>query len=170
MKERRSDWFIDSLRNLELKSTKVVMLGFQKNADPYILEMQKYVKNNAKSANIDVLDYANPYEYYHRSKFFILPTTIVFGNNSLLEAMSCGVVPIVSETQATHLIIKDGENGITFPHNKEGLEKALIRASTLDRAQIERLSKNAIKTVEEFYSQKFWGNKCHKLYNLLNDD
>jgi glycosyltransferase involved in cell wall biosynthesis len=167
IKERRSDWLVECLKVQELKFTNTTILGFQKNADPATIERQEFIKNTISNENITLLEFEKPNNYYIKAKFFILPTTIVFGNNSLLESMAVGVVPIVSETTSTNLIVRDGENGIVFPHDKVGLKEALIRAANMDEAEWLRLSNNAKETITKNYSQKIWGNICYEMYNSL---
>lgn len=55
---------------------------------------------------------------------------------SLLEAMACGAVPVVSDLPANREWIRDGENGIVVRDGN--LEEALERSLSLDRDDVAR--------------------------------
>ena len=166
-KERCADWLVKCLNDRCFEATESVILGLQKVAHPYILELQELVIENNFNDKTKIEYFADPIDFYKRARFFVLPAEAVFGNNSLLEAMSMGVVPIVSETESTELIVKDGENGLVFEHTEEGLMKALKRAKAMVDTEWKILSENAKTTIEEQYSQEKWGDTCHEMYKKI---
>ena len=165
--QRRSDWLIDSLNDSKLINAKTEIYGFQNNAGEATQNMQDYVEEHSQNIKVILHEYTNPKEIYKNTKFFVLPTHIVFGNNSLLESMSYGAVPIVSETKSTHLIVEDGFNGIVFPHTKKGLNEALNKAYNMSDKEWNMLSKNAKKTVSEKYNPDGWGAVCNEMYTKI---
>lgn len=165
--ERRADWLVNCLNDNCFKEAVSIFLGFQPVGNSVTLELQEYVKKNNANNNTSIVDFSDPYEYYAQSKFFVLPAEIVFGNNSLLEAMSMGVVPIVSKTESTNLIVKDAKNGLVFTHTENDLRNCLAKALGMNNKEWKRLSNNARKTIEEHYSQKQWSNRCYKMYEAL---
>jgi glycosyltransferase involved in cell wall biosynthesis len=79
-------------------------------------------------------------------KFFILPSLYEGNPKVLLEAMSKGCVPIVSDIQNHTEIIEDGLNGLTFKNNDvESLRTTLMKAMKMKN--YEELSKNSFETV-----------------------
>lgn len=79
-------------------------------------------------------------------KFFILPSLYEGNPKVLLEAMSKGCVPIVSDIKNHTEIIKDGFNGLTFKNNDlESLRITLIKAGKI--RNFKELSSNSFNTV-----------------------
>jgi glycosyltransferase involved in cell wall biosynthesis len=168
IRKRRCDWLIESMGIEELKHANLVVVGVEDNSlvnDKFFLQE---IINNNKLQNVEMLGFQNPFPFYHRAKFFVLPTEIVFGNNSLLESMSQGVVPIVSDTQSTSLVVQHDVNGIVFPHSKEGLLLALKYAHNLSAERWAELSFNARKYVFDNYSLEKWGSGLQKIYKEIS--
>ena len=75
------------------------------------------VESFGLSKNVDFVGYLSAQEmadYYRRSRYFISIPTSDATSVSLLEAMACGCVPIVSDLPANKEWIIDGENGIIY--------------------------------------------------------
>jgi glycosyltransferase involved in cell wall biosynthesis len=53
--------------------------------------------------------------WYKKSSIFVLVADHVYANNSLLEAMAAGCVPIVSDVSLASEIVLDGVNGFVVP-------------------------------------------------------
>ncbi|MCB0742323.1 MAG: glycosyltransferase [Ignavibacteriae bacterium] len=165
--QRKSDWLINCLNQNEFKNCHSLFLGIQENASSTILDLQKKVQEMNLNKNTLFEGFLDPLPYYLKSRFFLLPSEIVFGNNSLLEAMSYGVVPIVSETESTKYIVRNMENGLTFEHNEAALHDVLLKALNLDTETWLKLSQNAIQTIKEEYSQNKWRQGCQIMYETL---
>lgn len=75
----------------------------------------------------------NPYDYYARAKIFALPSRHEGTPNALLEAMSCGVVPVISSTiEGGRSFVEEGKNGFVFQSGcSESLGEALVRSIQL---------------------------------------
>jgi glycosyltransferase involved in cell wall biosynthesis len=68
---------------------------------------------------------------------------------SLLEAMACGVFPIVTDNVANRIWIRDGENGFLVPEKNESiLAEKILLAISRENMRIETASKNRV-IVEE---------------------
>jgi glycosyltransferase involved in cell wall biosynthesis len=160
IEERFSNWFIDALKKPIFINTQNILLGLQNENN-----QSKYVDEN-KTSNIELISYSNPKEYYENASFFVLPAKIVFANNSLLEAMSYGVVPIVSKAEGTDLIVKDGINGFVFETYEEFLE-CMIKAHELSENEYLRLSNNARETIKNDFSVEYYTDNLLKLYKSL---
>jgi len=154
LKERKIKWFINSINIL--KSSKSIILGVRN--DNHVENDDKYALEN-KSEYLNILEYQNPKEYYLKSKFFVFPSDVVFLNNALLEAMSYGLVPLISNVQGARLIVDDGISGFVFEHTEDGLKKAMEDALNLTDKEYAIMSKNAIKKVKENFSLKVWSEK-----------
>nr|MBM1003311.1 glycosyltransferase family 4 protein [Desulfofustis sp. PB-SRB1] len=68
---------------------------------------------------------------------------------AMLEAMSCGQIPIVSSEGAAPEIVRHGENGyIIAPENKNGVSETLIGLYH-DRAKLTQLGISARSSYED---------------------
>lgn len=75
--------------------------------------------------------------------FFILASYYEGGSFSLIEAMACGCIPIVSNIPTNRSLTNNGNCCLLFePGNKEGLLKTLNESSSINkdkfRSSIER--------------------------------
>ena len=101
-----------------------VMVGDSKN---------KFNKNNiiSKNYNLKILNFSDNKDYIYKSKFFILFAPRIFGNNSLLETMSVGTIPIVSKVDYSNEIVIDNVNGYIIENNIMSITKLLEKISTI---------------------------------------
>jgi glycosyltransferase involved in cell wall biosynthesis len=120
------------------------------------------------SERVTILGFVDPAPYYRRARFFCLPASIVFGNNALLEAMSFGVVPVVTEAPGVERVVEDGVNGIVTPFDEAAYGEGMARAASLGEAEWRRLSANAVATVREKYSVEAWTRKMADVYARLD--
>ena len=162
IRERKYQWFISSLNNDLMKDTKNYLVGMQET------EMFKtdteYVKKN-KPANLQLENYTDdPSEFFKRAKFFVLPSDIVFANHSLLEAMSFGVVPLVSQTPGSNLIVEHHKNGFLFDHTPEGLLNAMNEAVDLSEEEYRNYSIQSRKKIQDYFSEDYYLKGIENLY------
>jgi glycosyltransferase involved in cell wall biosynthesis len=163
--ERKWDWFINALKKEDLKNTINYLVGILPGSK-YKTE-QETIKLN-KPCNLFLEEYSgDPSQYYKRAKFFVLPADVVFANHALLEAMSYGVVPLVSKVQGSELIVDEGKNGFIFQHDEESFIEAIMGAFNLDDETYLRYSKEARKKIaSEFSEEKYFKGIC-ELYSSL---
>ena len=88
---------------------------------------------------------------------------------ALMEAMSCGVVPIcLNEESGINEIIQHGVNGfIVKDRGKDYQEKLQLLVN--DRSLWETMSKNARATIQQKYSSKITHHKWFELLNQCKD-
>jgi glycosyltransferase involved in cell wall biosynthesis len=165
--ERRSDWFIKVLGNKEFEHTDNIMAGFLTKTS-YTKE-QDYVLNN-KPNNLKTLDYvSHPSTLYINAKFFVLPAKIIFANNALLEAMSYGVVPIVTNAPGANLIIEHERNGFIADFNENSLAISMKKALDLSQEEYMRMSTAAKNHVFKNFSPELYKQKLTELYQLIQN-
>jgi len=74
---------------------------------------------------------------------------------SLLEAMACGIVPVVSDIPANSALIKDGRNGLLFrPGDAQGLAGCIRRFRRMDAEETRRWLPANRLLVEEIGDQE----------------
>jgi glycosyltransferase involved in cell wall biosynthesis len=78
---------------------------------------------------------------YAAADFVAIPSMFEGMPNVLLEAMACGVVPIVSDAGAMREVVTDGENGFLFAsEDRHSAGAATARALLLDGAALSEMS------------------------------
>ncbi len=104
---RHPEWFAFNIlalyeNCLQISYAIVGLMGVDGNGDQQDCEssLMKILPNNHYK---NLVEYDNPRPYYSRARFFIFPSDYVFCNNALLEAMSYGVVPIISDRDGADL-------------------------------------------------------------------
>ena len=96
-----------------------------------------------------------------------MPADIVFANNSLLEAMSCGVVPLISDMPGASMIVEDGKSGFIFKHTQHDFEIVVGKACHLTNEQYSQFSKAAKdKILKDFSPQKYF-ERLREMYELI---
>lgn len=108
------------------------------------------------------------YPYYCSADAFILPSYLEGLPMSLLEAMSCGLVPIVSRVGGNVELIEDEENGFFVePRNINSLiQKMLWCINNTEESEVVR--KRAVETVKKRFSHDKVAKKYIKLYKAFN--
>lgn len=163
--ERRSDWFVQVLKKALFKNTRNFLIGLIPGS-PYTKE-QDYITEN-KSANLTTKEFvSNPKDYFRTSRFFVMPAEFVFANNALLEAMSSGVIPLISDQQGSELIVENGISGFIFPHTFAGLEEAMEKAINLNEHALIEMSKAAREKIISDFSEEKYFNGIKEMYQLI---
>lgn len=160
--QRYLEWLIQTfVESSSLRLSTLTVLGL---AQDQIVSYQKKIGDNK---NIRLYPFVNPYEFYREADFFCLPSEIVFGNNSLLEAMAHGLVPVVTNTEATSLIVRDGIDGLVTEKEYLSYRKGIEKANEMLPEVYQRLSKGARKRVKENFSVAAWLENHELFYEAL---
>lgn len=164
--ERKYKWFLKILGEEPFRKSHNYLVGIMPT-NAYSAD-QEYVLQN-KPANLTVEQYtSNPVEYFKRARFFVLPADVVFANNALLEAMSYGVVPLVSKRPGASLIVDDHLNGFVFVHSEEGLRASMQEAINLSDEQYHSYAQSAATKIRSSFSESNYTSSLEQLYRLLN--
>lgn len=117
-----------------------------------------------KNPNIHILGEKNNVgDYLYCSDFFILSSIYEGLPISLLEAMSCGVIPVSTPVGGVPDVIKDGVNG----YLSKSLEQKDFE-NTILRALNGNVNKNAVKdSYNENFSMKACASKYFDVYKSL---
>ena len=104
--------------------------------------------------------------YYRNSSIFILASRYEPFGLTTLEAMACGVTPIVSSVAGSKEVVVDGLNGfIIDTHDRKSLA-LLIQKLLLDHKLRKKVADNAAFTIKEHYS---WDKIVEKFINLYKN-
>jgi len=167
IKERKIEWVIEVAK--KYPNNRFVLVGMLQNAKNKDIIFNQERLKKLKLKNIEIYEFQDPMRFYKRAKFFILPSDIVFLNNALLEAMSYGIVPLISDVQNSKDIIDDGIDGFIFEHIKEGFEKVIQRALKLTEEEYILMSQNVKNKVKKNFSFDVWCKKYIKMIKELNN-
>ena len=167
----------------------------QKNID-VILNYLLHIENNLKEFEINIYgngpeydklfsigksfqkikfkvisDSRKPYLNFKHGDIFINSSSYEGISNSLLEAMSCGLVPLVSNIPGNLRVIKHGFNGFSFDFKcKDSFIKSLNLIINSDELYQE-ISKNSYDTIKKEFDFRIVINKYKLLYKkLINED
>lgn len=168
---RHADWLADAL--LEISATREVsaeIVGFAPatSARGDVVAVEQYVRDRlAPLPNCRCWEFSDAAPLYRRARFFVLPADYVFCNFALLEAMSHGVVPIVSRVEGADRIVEHGGDGFLVEHSPVGLKRGLAEALAVDQATWNAISGQARKKVQTSFSLDAWGQRLLKEYAAI---
>ena len=132
----------------------------------------------AKSANFydhvafpGQVDFAKMPAYYKGSDIYISADTSAANSFSLLEAMACGILPVVSNIPANRIWIADGENGLLInPKSPEDIAKKIVLALKNKSLRVRANSVNPQKVSKLPPLELILERIEYAYYELLNID
>lgn len=149
---------------LEFKDFNCVLLG-----DGYLKKsVEREIITLGLQKNIKCIGFVdNPEFYYQQSKIFVLPSTNEGLSTAMLESMSCGCVPIVSDVGNTSDAVKNKMNGILI-NSYDDIHSYVsnIRMLIKDREIWSVYSRNAEITVTSYYSLKAQAQLYEKVLSI----
>lgn len=166
IKEKGILLFIEAIiaikNEIILKNYKVIILG-----DGYLKDkIEKIIQENKLEDYVKIKYILNVEKILKKGKIFcsLMPDGN-YPSQSLLEALSCGLFCIVTNTGDSHLMIKDSF-GILIKQDKIELIKALKKAMNLSEKEYEKIKRYAVNFVKENYTI----DKSEKHYNKIIDE
>lgn len=160
---RYIDWVVKVAASKEFQNNNFILMGFLE--DEYSMRKKQEI-SDLQLPNLQILNYSdNIYDYYSRTKFFMLPAEITFGNNSLLESMSQSVVPVVTTGYGgmDELII-DGVEGLVAENNFESYRKKMHNSRNLSSSEWSEMSRNSYIKVKRDFSKNEYQAKLKSMY------
>jgi glycosyltransferase involved in cell wall biosynthesis len=133
------------------------------------------LKNDSLKFNILKVNFkhlvSNPKQYFKHGDIYINSSSFEGLSNSLLEAMSMGVVPIVSNIPGNIEVVQNDINGLVFNLFDSNSFLNKILSLVIDNNKYYFLSQNAISTIKDKYDFKKISNKYKSLYlDLANEN
>ena len=106
-------------------------------------------------------------EFLDSLDVFVMPTYFEGLPMSLLETMSYGVVPVVTEVGSIPTVVKDGKNGLFVKvKDVESICEALKKLDE-DRALLTKMSDEARRTIQENFSATKYVERLNAIYDSL---
>ena len=94
-------------------------------------------------------------EQYRNARVFVYPSQAKTGETfglAVLEAMSCGCVPLVSDLECFEDFLMDGHNGFQVKTQTKEWTGAFLEAlkNMLDHAEMEQMSQDTYRTAQKY--------------------
>ena len=103
-------------------------------------------------------------EFLDSLDVFVMPTYFEGLPMSLLETMSYGVVPVVTEVGSIPTVVTDGENGLFVKvKDADSICKALKKLDD-DRSLLAKMSVEARRTIQENFSATKYVERLNAIY------
>ncbi len=156
--------FKNFIQKREEENWKLVIAGSGEDTD----KLKQLIEDLALSAKVDFVgwvDKAQNESWYSKARIWVSIPESDATSISLLEAMYCGCIPIVSDLPANKEWIVDGVNGIIIQNLEEDFfERALLlNESDLQKVNFERIEQDGTK---EINAKKF----IHLYDKILKND
>lgn len=125
--------------------------AFQKE---YYWKLEEKVKEYGLEKEVSLLKNLSQQEIYRtyaKADIFVLPSTRERASVSQLEAMSCGVPVICSDTNGTSCYVIDGKNGYLFHDMDKQDLKQKMEWMVSDKERLVQMGRNSYNEVIEKY-------------------
>lgn len=167
---RRLDHVARALLKLGLEQeTRSVLMGWADEAaiDMWLSDLQ-IDRALLSRSGIDVSPFGDPRSLFRSTRFMVLAADRVFGNNSLLEAMAVGVVPVVSRSPAIEMIVSPKSGLIIEEISPTGVYLSLRQAQSLSPENWQEMSVAARSTVRESFSTELWKSRAAHMLEMVS--
>ncbi len=157
--EKRKNLFllIEALHDLIFKYDLCLTIAGEAvdaNQKEYYEKLQKYILKCELQDNVLLrknLTRKEVYQEYKRSDIFVLPSTRERASITQLEAMSCCLPVICSDTNGSACYVEEGITGYLFHDNDKEALREKMEKLVRDKGEISLMSKAAWKAVMEKY-------------------
>ncbi|MFM2385849.1 MAG: hypothetical protein RL660_606 [Bacteroidota bacterium] len=160
--ERKYQWLVKFCNSR--KETNNLIVGLR-SGDSDNWQLEKKLVASLES-NTQAIAFSDPTPYYRQAKYFVLASDLVYLNNALLEAMSYGVVPIISNVSGADLIVTHDIDGWLADHNEESFCDALSRAYQTTESEWFKRSSKTIEKVKTHFSLDYYRVQLKELYKF----
>ena len=157
--------FCNKRKELNLKTfSNLFIVGVDQGDNEKSKLRSKYLASKYKKLNIHILPFEpDVNKYYNISSVFLMPSSLTYLNNSLLESMSLGIVPIISNAPNSDDIIDNFEDGFILDDNKyiwaEHMDILYTKSDLFDT-----MSEKSKEKVDNKFSEKTFIDEYKKIY------
>lgn len=156
------DYLISAVESTGRSNLRILLVGFKDNR--YVNDLLKKTRSSfTLVGEVSICELSTV--YYAAADLFVLPSRVEPYGGAVLEAMACGVPPIVTPQVGAAEIIRHGETGFVLPGEHPRQELADLLCQLLDsRHTLDRLGVAARANIEQSLS---WKEQCAKLNGLV---
>lgn len=163
-KEKNIPILIDAFKRIKAEHTNTICLIVGKG----LTELEDLVKNEPRiilKGNQD-----NVVPYLQAMDIFVLPSSVETTSLATLEAMSCGVTPVVTPVGYVKEYIKEKVNGIFFPFDNSAVLAIKLKWLLKEKYVREQLGKAARLTVQEKFNLFQTEDEIKKILKAMSED
>ncbi len=153
----------------DFPDAKLYMIFSEENLKPQVLSIIN--QNKSISTKVQLLGFINHDligDYYNSADYFVLGSHYEGSGYSLVEAMSCGVVPIVTDIPAFRMITNKGKIGALWKCSDS--DSFYRSAKDIFNKPIENESKKAIDYFSDHLSFPAIAKKAKSFYESLTEN
>lgn len=159
------DYIADALGNLQQQQVpfKFIMAGTGPDEKRYVEKFTKMLSNSFEFKGI--VSGNNKSNLYKLCNIFLLPSLFEGLPMSLLEAMSYGMVPVVTPVGSIKDVVTNGENGIIVKDKPAAEIADAIKLLVSDKLMMKQLGENAADCIKQNYDPEKYIGELNKMYN-----
>jgi glycosyltransferase involved in cell wall biosynthesis len=149
----------------ENENIRLIILG----DGPLKKEIESLIRSKQIENKVSLTGYVkNVTDYLIACDFFILPSETEGMSNSLLEAMSMGLIPIATNISGSYDLIVHKHNGflINKPWNNN-LKKTIVNCAILDDDCMKRMQHESYYTIKRNYKIEHVATRYINLYDSI---
>ena len=163
---KRIDIFLEIISRLKKAGLNLKAAIFGEG--PLRLALQDLAKRLGMEDDVHFVGFhPNVEEYLNRSRIFLMPTESEGLSLAMLEAMACGVVPVVSRVGDLSDAVEDGANGILVAKDDIDGFCSAVQNLLKDKRSYELFSKNAVETIKTRYAIKNASAKWQRIFAVF---
>ena len=161
------DYLYDALKEWKKENVDFTLhfAGVEQGSNGYIEKYQRLLDRNFVYEGL--VSGGKKDELLKKCQIFILPSLYEGLPISLLECMSFGLVPIVTNVGSIGEYVKDRENGLIIKVNDTNSIIDALKSLSQDVDLLQRLSKAAQQTIFTQFSPQEYISKLNQIYKCL---
>ena len=157
------DYILAAFKELNKKEIQIKLhfAGKEEIKDSYLPQFQNLLKDSFIYEGI--VSGKSKTELLRKCDIFLMPTFFEGLPMSLIECMSFGLIPIVTNVGSIDTVVKDGENGVFVPVKKhQEIVECIIHVDN-DRKYAQQLSMAAQQQIFMLFSPKHYIEMLNKI-------
>ncbi len=158
---------VDALASINNINYKFIAAGDGADKSWFLDYAEKKLKNHFDYKGI--ISGHQKHEVLLNSHVFLMPSYYEGLPNALLEAMSYGLVPIVTPVGSIPEVVKHEKNGILVSANNHKEIKDCLKMLIRKPDIYSVLSENSISTIKDNYSSEEYINRLNKVYSKVRN-
>jgi glycosyltransferase involved in cell wall biosynthesis len=165
VKSKGIEYILQALKTLKKKDIrfKFIMAGSGPEKNEYVQKFSTILGSDFEFKGVVSGDAKT--ELFKKCNIFLLPSLYEGLPISLLECMSFGLVPIVTDVGSIKTIVRNGVNGIIVEKQSSEKISEAIENMIINKDLMKEIGSNARQYILENYNSMDYINKLNKIYD-----